>query len=133
MGYLPPLRAAYGEGSNGRLEGAVAILGDSPQAVVQVSALWPGYSRMVRVLFEQGIASMKDPMDDHIVIHRFQDGRLSETRQEIRKVDTGMPLLKELGAFVNYLNGGPRPHSSAAEGAAMVRAISDIHRLAGFQ
>jgi hypothetical protein len=44
-----------------------------------------------------------------------------------------MPLLKELAAFVNYLNGGPRPHSSAAEGAAMVRAIADIRRMAGFQ
>lgn len=133
LGHLPPLKAAYGEGASGRLESAIAILGDSPQAVVQVSALWPGYSRMVRVLFEEGIASIRDPMDDHIVIHRFQDGRLSENRQEQRKVDTEMPLLKELRAFVNYLNGGPRPHSSAAEGAAIVRTISEIHRQTGLR
>jgi predicted dehydrogenase len=133
LGYLPPVRAAYGEGANGRMDGAIAFLGDGPQAAVQVSALWPGYDRMVRVLFEEGIASMTDPMDDHIVIHRFENGRLSEARREQRKVDTSLPLLKELSAFVNHLNGGPRPHSSAAEGAAIVRAISEIHRMAGFQ
>lgn len=133
LGHLPPVRAAYGEGANGRMDSTIAFLGDKPQAAVQVSALWPGYSRMVRVLFEEGIASMKDPMADHIVIHRFENGRLSEERQEQRKVGTEMPLLRELNAFVNYLNGGPRPHSSAAEGAAIVRAISEIHRMAGFQ
>ncbi len=134
LGFLPPVRAAYGEGVNGSLDGAIAFLGDSPgpQAAVQVSAVWPGYSRMVRVLFEDGIASMMDPMDDHIVIHRFENGRLSPDRHEKRKVDTEMPLLKELSTFVNYLNGGPRPYSSAAEGAAVVRAIADIHRMAGF-
>jgi len=134
LGHLPPVRAAYGEGVDGSLEGVVAFLGEGAgtQAIVQVSALWPGYSRMVRVLFEDGIASMMDPMDDHIVIHRFENGRLSPERHEHRKVDTEMPLLKELGAFVNYLNGGPRPYSSAAEGAAIVRAIANIHRMAGF-
>lgn len=131
LGYLPPVRAAYGEVVKGRLDGAIAFLGDSPQAAVQVSAIWPGYSRMVRVLFEDGIASMTDPMDDHIVIHRFENGRLSPEQHEQRKVDTTMPLLKELGAFVSYLNGGPRPYSSAAEGAAVVRTIADIHRMAG--
>lgn len=132
LGFLPHVRAAYGESVSGSLDGAIAFLGDSPQAMVQVSALWPGYSRMVRVLFEDGIASMMDPMDDHIVIHRFENGRLSPERHEQRKVDTEMPLLKELRAFVGYLNGGPRPHSSAADGAAIVRAIADIHRMAGF-
>lgn len=133
LGHLPPVRAAYGESVDGSLDGAVAFLGDGtgPQAIVQVSALWPGYSRMVRVLFEEGIASMMDPMDDHIVIHRFENGRLSPDRHEHRKVDTEMPLRKELGAFVSYLNGGPPPYSSAVEGAAVVRAISDIHRMAG--
>jgi hypothetical protein len=44
-----------------------------------------------------------------------------------------MPLRKELLAFVNFLDGGPRPHSSAADGAAVVKAISKIHHLAGYQ
>lgn len=133
LGYLPPLKAAYGESMKSNMDTATAILGDNPQAVVQVSALWPAYSRMVRVLFEGGIASLVDPMDDHIVIHRFENGRLTEKRKEEIKVDTDMPLLKELAAFVNYLGGGPQPRSSAADGATIVRVIAEIHRMAGFR
>lgn len=131
FGHLPPLKAAYGENANGSMDTATAILGDSPRAVVQVSALWPAYSRVVRVLFEEGMASLLDAMDDHIVIHRFENGKLSEKRKEERKIDTDMPLLKELSGFVNYLEGGPPPRSSAADGAAVVRAIAEIHRMAG--
>jgi predicted dehydrogenase len=130
LGYLPALKAAYGERPRGILEAATAILGDSPQAMIQVSALWPSYSRMIRVLFEGGAASLLDPLDDHIVIHRFEDGKLLEKRREERTVDTEMPLLKELADFVNYLDGGPPPRSSAAHGAEVVRVIAEIHRLA---
>lgn len=133
LGYLPPVRAAYGEGVHGVMDSVVAILGDSPQSVVQVSSLWPVYGRMVRVLFEGGIASLVDSMDDHIVIHRLEGRRLSEKRREERRIDTDLPLRKELSAFVNFLDGGPQPHSSAADGAAVVRAISEIHHLAGYQ
>ena len=78
------------------MDSAVVFLGDDPRASVQVSSLWPVYSRMVRLLFEDGIASMLDPMADHIVIHRFVNGRLFEDRVERKPVDTGLPLLKEL-------------------------------------
>jgi len=132
LGYLPPVRAAFGEGVGRAMETAIAFLGDHPRAAVHVSSLWPTYNRMVRVLFEDGIASMVDPMDEHIVLHRFARARLSRDRVERRRVDTEAPLLKELRAFVAHLNGGPPPLSLAADGAAIVRAISEIHRMAGF-
>jgi len=132
LGCLPPVRAAFGEGVGSAMESAIAFLGDNPRAAVQVTSLWPAYNRMVRVLFEDGIASMVDPMDNHILLHRFDHGRLSRDRVERRRVDTEAPLLKELRAFVGHLEGGPPPLSSAADGAAIARTISEVHRMAGF-
>ena len=42
-----------------------------------------------------------------------------------------LPLLRELRAFLDHLDGGPPPRSSAAEGAAIVRTISELRLLAG--
>ena len=41
------------------------------------------------------------------------------------------PLLAELRAFVGHLEGGPPPRSSAADGAAGVRALAALRALAG--
>jgi hypothetical protein len=41
-----------------------------------------------------------------------------------------LPLLAELRAFVGFVNGGPPPRSSAAEGAAVVKAIVRLRELA---
>jgi hypothetical protein len=40
-------------------------------------------------------------------------------------------LLRELRTFVEHLQGGPPPRSSAAEGALVVSAIADLRSLAG--
>jgi hypothetical protein len=42
-----------------------------------------------------------------------------------------MPLLAELGAFLDHVRGGPRPKSSAAEATLMVRRIAEIRAAAG--
>jgi len=62
--------------------------------------------------------------DEHLVVH-FDDGRteMPEARGEL-------PLLAELRAFVQFLDGGPPPRSSADEGAAMVQAIASLRALA---
>lgn len=42
-----------------------------------------------------------------------------------------MPLLKEIEAFLHFLEGGPPPKSSAEEGALIVERIASLRELAG--
>jgi predicted dehydrogenase len=46
-------------------------------------------------------------------------------------VSTELPLLRELRAFLDHLDGGPPPLSSAADGAAIVDALATLRELAG--
>lgn len=48
-----------------------------------------------------------------------------------RKVGDEMPLKRELGAFLAYLEGAPPPRSSAAEGLLVVERIAEVRRLLG--
>ncbi len=57
--------------------------------------------------------------------------RADGSDDELRPVSAELPLLRELRAFVEHLGGGPPPRSSAAEGAAIVQAISELRLLAG--
>jgi hypothetical protein len=59
----------------------------------------------------------------------FRVGQKPET--ELRPISQELPLLRELRTFVEHLQGGPPPRSSAAEGALVVSAIADLRRLAG--
>ena len=49
---------------------------------------------------------------------------------EHRQISTEMPLLRELRAFLEHLEGGPPPRSSAAEGVEIVTRIAELRRLA---
>ena len=48
-----------------------------------------------------------------------------------RKTGEEMPLTRELGAFLAYLEGGAPPRSSAAEGLLVVERIAEVRRLSG--
>jgi hypothetical protein len=50
---------------------------------------------------------------------------------ERRAISTELPLLRELRAFVEHLDGGPPPRSSAAEGVEIVRRIAELRSMAG--
>jgi hypothetical protein len=46
-------------------------------------------------------------------------------------LDPEFPVRRELRAFLEQLDGGPPPRSSAAEGAAIVARVHELRRLAG--
>ena len=53
-----------------------------------------------------------------------------ERIDERRPISSEFPLLRELRAFVEHLEGGPPPKSSAAEGVAEVATIARLRELA---
>jgi predicted dehydrogenase len=124
LGRIPAPTSAWGR-VDGRDADLVAVLGESPWARIEVSTRVPFHRREVVVTFEEGAAWLADSHDDRIVL-RPTKGELEEVA-----VPTEMPLLLELQAFAQHLDGGPPPKSSAAEGAETVEVIAACRRLAG--
>lgn len=80
---------------------------------------------------QDGIAALMDGYADHLEILRGYPLRDTEPEPVLRPFQFEMPLLRELRAFVDHLAGGPPPRSSAAEGLAVVAAITELRRHAG--
>jgi predicted dehydrogenase len=120
LGEIPAPRSAVA--SRGALLG---LLGEHPWQALDLSGRSQKRRREVVLVCEEGIAVLDDSYDDHVsVVH-------SEGEPELRPISTELPLLRELRAFVEHLAGGPPPRSSADEGVAVVRAISELRALAG--
>jgi hypothetical protein len=86
----------------------------------------------VHLLCEEGVAVLSDPYSDHIEIFRGTEAaEQAAPDPELQPISTELPLLRELRAFLEHLDGGPPPRSSAAEGAAAVRAITELRALMG--
>jgi predicted dehydrogenase len=132
LGALPEPRTAVADSSNGHATGLVGVLGGEPWHALEVSSRAIVHRREIALACEDGIAVLPDGYDDRVQIVRAtnrHDPTMPEP--EGRPISTELPLLRELRMFVEHLGGGPPPRSSAAEGAAIVRAISDLRGLAG--
>jgi predicted dehydrogenase len=121
LGEIPTPRSAVA--SKGAL---VGLLGERPWQALEVSGRSHVRRREIALVCAEGTASLDDSYDDHVVVLRSGE-------PERRQVSKELPLLRELRAFVEHLAGGPPPRSSAAEGAAVVRAISQLRTLAGLE
>jgi predicted dehydrogenase len=133
LGELPPARSACAEWAGADLVGLRGWLeGEQVSARLHVSARWPQRQRSIILAFEHGIASLLDPMADHLLLQwgRGAD-RLHPEREERRGFDMEPPLYRELRVFVEHLRGGPPPWTSALEGARVVERLEDLRRLAG--
>ena len=126
LGELPGARAAVADLSGDDVQGLVGLLGERPWHRLEISVRSPERRREVQLVCEQGVALLADGYSEHVLVHR--DGADEPERREIA---AELPLLRELRAFVEHLQGGPPPRSSAAEGALVVRRIAELRALAG--
>jgi predicted dehydrogenase len=126
LGTVPPARSAVGERADGSLRGILALLGDDPWFAVEISATASERRREIKLVCEDGVAWLADPYSDHIAV-----APTGVDEPERRIVATELPLLRQLRAFVEHLDGGPPPRSSAAEGVEIVRRIAELRTLAG--
>ncbi len=128
LGEVPEPRYAVPELVGEELSGLTAILGESPWMVVEVSALAPGHRRELRLVCEGGVAQLDGGYAEAVVIGRA--GKLEEDAVERRPATGELPLLAELRAFVEHLQGGPPPRSSAAEAVVIVERVAEMIALA---
>jgi predicted dehydrogenase len=126
LGELPGARAAVADLSGDDVQGLVGLLGERPWHRLEISVRWPERRREVQLVCEEGVALLADGYSEHVLVHR--DGADEPERREIA---AELPLLRELRAFIEHLQGGLPPRSSAAEGALVVRRIAELRALAG--
>ena len=126
LGELPGARAAVADLSGDDVQGLVGLLGERPWHRLEISVRSPERRREVQLVCEQGVALLADGYSEHVLVHC--DGADEPERREIA---AELPLLRELRAFVEHLQGGPPPRSSAAEGALVVRRAAELRALAG--
>jgi predicted dehydrogenase len=132
LGQVPSARSAVAEWAGGDLVGLVGICGDAPWHVLEISSRRRTNRRAVQLLCRDGIAELDDSHSTHVCVTRTPGGRgMAAPEIELREVPGEMPLLAELRVFVEHLAGGPPPRSAAAEGAAVVRVLTDLRQLAG--
>ncbi|HKX47039.1 MAG TPA: Gfo/Idh/MocA family oxidoreductase [Gaiellaceae bacterium] len=128
LGALPRPSAAVASGDSGGLVSMSAFLrGQGWWHALDVSARAPERSRRVELHCAEGLAVLAGAWDNHVTVFR---GEGADPEPERIETPGELPLLAQLRAFVEHLQGGPPPRSSAAEGAAIVAALSELRHLA---
>ncbi len=134
LGVIPKPKAAAGELIDGQATSLTAVMGDKPWCVIETSGRHPRYRREVRLHCRDGIAVLDDGYAESLQIYRSSSVRTTqEPEPELRELSGEFPLLRELRAFVEHLQGGPPPRSSVAEGAMIVSVLAELRQLAGLE
>ena len=130
LGELPPPRACITERHNGVVRGVTALLGTTPAVALEVSTRYADKRREVRLHGTAGVAVLANEQVDYLDIWWGDDRSAPETvRHERLHFDPTPPLELELKAFLHYLQGGPPPISSLAEGVQVGQVIDELLRL----
>ncbi|WP_234573272.1 Gfo/Idh/MocA family protein [Rhodohalobacter sp. 614A] len=131
LGYIPDPKSAIAECHHGIIRGLVALLGDDPYCIFEVSNRYERKVREVRIHCEKGVAILEDEKVDAIKIVRG-DAASDPKKMEIefRKFDKTPPLRFEIREFLDFLNGGATPRSSFEDGLEVIKTIHDIVELA---
>ena len=124
LGFLPPAIDAIAERGVDRVWGMTARLGPDPMCALEASGRRPERRRRIEVVFDAAVAVLDGSRDTAVEIH---------SDRGLRTIDVSVepPLRRELEAFLGHLDGGPPPKSSGRDGAAVVRRICELRRLAG--
>jgi predicted dehydrogenase len=134
FGCVPPATYAFAERLNGQVVGLVGVLGPDPSISLEVSARSPVKRREFRLHCTEGVAWLDEGWTNHIKIARGTGLTGGDAPAVERRTVSGeLPLLRELRAFGEYLDGAPPPRSSAEEGVLIVDRIHDLRRLAGLE
>lgn len=131
LGYLPELDTVLVQHTDLEGQDLTVRLKEKSTGVsvtCEISALQPANKRSVVVIGSTAVAQLADSYDDRVLLAAIGDGKGT---QEIR-VDTKMPLLAELEAFIAHVKGGPPPKTSAREGAVTVQRVAEARAMAGW-
>ncbi|MFN0154240.1 MAG: Gfo/Idh/MocA family protein [Gaiella sp.] len=127
LGQVPaPISAVGASTSAGTTLTGLLRFGDVWQ-VLEISDRSPVWRRRIELVCEAGVAVLDGGWSEHVDVVRTGGDEPDETTLPTAGE---LPLLAELRAFVEHLDGGPAPRSSAGEGALIVEHIAELRRLA---
>ena len=131
VGEIPTPVGAVGWTRDDELAGLLGTLrfSDGAWMHVEVGITATTSNRRIEVIGSEATAVLAGGWEEEVLVqHAAADGSLVEERLP---ASGGLPLLAELGCFVENLRGGRPPRSSASEGAAIVGAVEQLRHLAG--
>ena len=131
LGEMPAPAFAVAESDAGTLRALTVLSRGRTWHLSEIGARTPTRERRIELRCRDGVAVLANA-DDAFISKIRNPGRASDP-PEIEKIaiNATAPLYAELAAFIAYLQGGPRPGSSAKEGASIVAAIARARELAG--
>lgn len=97
----------------------------TPSVSLDISVASPEHRRRCLVIGSRMTLELRDGYDDRLFVREGAPGAADALVREI-VAGNEMPLLCELQRFVGFLDGGPRPYSSAREGLLIVQRVADI-------
>ncbi len=114
-----------------KILGMTVLLGGDPWTVISVSNRVTYKKREVRLHCHDGVATLPNGESKYleIAMPTGEDGL--DVDIEHRAIPGNPPLYEELRIFVEFLNGGPPPPTTAIEGLEIVRHVEQIRKLAG--
>jgi predicted dehydrogenase len=132
LGNVPPPALAVAECAHGRAAGLTAVLGRDPWMILDMSTSNGQRRRSVELYCRDGMAILDDAYADHVSILRHGAQRGAGVRLCDRvPLATELPLLRELRAFIEYLDGGTPPRATFADGLTTVRTLATLRERAG--
>jgi predicted dehydrogenase len=126
LGEIPPVRAASAEVIAGEATGLIGLLGERPWLTVDVSTTSDIRRRAVQLICEEGTAVLTESYAEGIEVGRGRD----DARRTV-PISSEMPLLRELRAFLEHLDGGPPPRSGIDDAVEIVRRVEELRAAAG--
>jgi predicted dehydrogenase len=132
LGNIPPVRSVLKTAVSPTAGGLIALLGGGadPLITLEISIITPEHRRSFVFTGENATVQLADSYETKVLMRRGPPGSLPSAVESI-DADGPMPLLEELRMFVEHLQGGPSPMSSAEEGALIVERLAEIRRLHG--
>ena len=134
MGYLPTPKSAIAE-KIGNLAVGLNVFFNSKFAItVEISSRSPSYKREVQLHFEKALVTLDDPLSNELKVYDTRNINAAKINKPKKiSFNNKMPLLEEIKAFLNYLDGQSTPKTSAFEGAQSVKMIEEIRKLANLK
>ena len=131
LGELPTPIFAVAEADSDALRALTVLSRGKTWHLSEIGSRTPERERRIELRCRDGVAVLANADDDLITLIRNPARAAGLPHIEHIAIGTTAPLYAELAAFIAYLDGGPRPKSSVAEGALMVDAIFRARALAG--
>jgi predicted dehydrogenase len=125
IGKIPEPVWAKGHWADGKLQSMVGMLGESPWFHLDISCRAAEHSRVIVVELEGGTITISNRDYGIVTVQELNRDKPTSLR-----VDNAMPLLAELRAFVQHVQGGPPPMSSLSEAAQVVERVTQLRRIA---